>query len=287
MDTQLTLDGESYTVVGILPAGRPWLDYADVYVPMVRNPNDTRTSFELAVIGRLRPRMTLEGGRGDLEGVAQRLEEMFPDDLAGIGIAVGPSSEWVATPETRRALWVLLGAVGFLLMIACVNLANLFLARATGRVRETAIRAAAGASKGRLIRQGLTESLLVSLLGAMLGLGLAVWGVNAMTAMAPGQISGLSEVAINGWIFAFTLGAGVLTGVVTGLVPALHASGGDTAMTLRAGGQSIAGNRAHHRLRGILVASEVALSLILLVGSGLLIRSFGELMGAERGFYTV
>jgi len=286
LDTRLTLDGESYTVVGILPAGRPWLDYADVYVPMVRNPNDTRTSFELAVIGRLLPGMTMEGGSADLEGVAQRLEEMFPDDLAGIGITVGPSSEWVATPETRRALWVLLGAVGFLLMIACVNLANLFLARATGRVRETAIRAAAGASKGRLIRQGLTESLLVSLLGASLGMGLAVWGVGVLTAMAPGQISGLSDVTINGGILAFTLGAGVLTGVVTGLVPALQASGGDAASTLRAGGQSIAGNRAHHRLRGALVAAEVALSLILLVGSGLLIRSFGELMGAERGFET-
>jgi putative ABC transport system permease protein len=126
----------------------------------------------------------------------------------------------------------------------------------------------------------------MSLLGAGLGLGLAVWGVNAMTAMAPGQIAGLSDVAINGWILAFTLGAGVLTGVVTGLVPALQASGSDAASTLRSGGQSIAGNRAQQRLRGALVAAEVALSLILLVGAGLLIRSFGELMGAERGFAT-
>jgi predicted permease len=270
--------------VGILPAGRPWLDYADVFVPMIRDAETVRTSFELAVIGRLRPGMTLEGGQADLDGVAQRLEETYPEDLAGIGVAVGPSSEWIATEETRRALWILLGAVGFLLMIACVNLANLFLARATGRVRETAIRAATGASKGRLIRQGLTESLVVSLLGAALGLALASWGVNALTAMAPGDISGLSDVAINGWILAFTLGAGVLTGIVTGLVPALQASGADAASTLRAGGQSIAGNRAHQRLRGVLVAAEVALSLILLVGSGLLIRSFGELMGAERGF---
>ena len=286
LESQLSLDGESFTVVGVLPSGRPWLDYADLYVPMVRNPEDTRTSFELAVIGRLGPGMTLEAGQSDLESVAQRLEETYPEDLAGIGISVGPSSEWVATPETRQALWVLLGAVGFLLMIACVNLANLFLARATGRVRETAIRAAAGASRSRLIRQGLTESLLISLLGAGLGLGLAVLGINALTAMAPGQISGLADVAINGWILAFTLGAGVLTGVVTGLVPALQASGSDAASTLRAGGQSIAGNRAHHRLRGGLVAVEVALSLMLLVGSGLLIRSFEQLMGADRGFQT-
>jgi predicted permease len=285
LEDQIVLDGESFSIVGVLPPGRPWLDYADVYVPMVRDANAPRNSFEIAVVGRLKPGMTLEAGRGDLEGVAQRLEEAFPV-LEGIGVTVGPSSEWVATPDTRRALWVLLGAVGFLLMIACVNLANLFLARATGRIRETAIRAAAGASKGRLIRQGLTESLVVSLLGAGLGLALAVWGVNGLTAMAPGQIEGLSEVTINGWILLFTLGAGVLTGVVTGLVPALQASGEDAASTLRAGGQSIAGNRAQHRLRGILVAAEVALSLILLVGSGLLIRSFGELMSAEKGFET-
>ncbi len=285
LDTRLTLDGEGYTVVGVLPRGRPWLDFADVYVPMVRD-LEVRTSFELAVIGKLLPGMTLEGGQADLDAVAKRLEETFPEDLAGIGVTVGPSSEWVADPETRRALWILLGAVGFLLMIACVNLANLFLARATGRVRETAIRAATGASRGRLIRQGLTESLVVSLLGAALGLALASWGVNTLTAMAPGDIGGLADVTINGWVLAFTLGAGVLTGVVTGLVPALQASGGDAASTLRAGGQSIAGNRAQGRLRSALVAAEVALSLVLLVGSGLLIRSFGELMGAEKGFET-
>jgi len=286
LESTLTLDGESFRVVGVLPPGRPWLDYADVYVPMVQDPNDTRTSFELAVIGRLRTGTPLEAGLSDLEGVASRLEEIFPAELAGIGITMAPSSEWVATPETRRALWLLLGAVGFLLMIACVNLANLFLARATGRVREIAIRASAGASKGRLIRQGLTESLLTSLLGAGLGFGLAVWGIDALTAMAPGQIPGLSEVTLNAWVLLFTLGAGVLTGVVTGLVPALQASGEDAALTLRAGGQSIAGNRLQTRLREGLVAAEVALSLILLVGAGLLIRSFGELMAADRGFET-
>jgi putative ABC transport system permease protein len=171
-------------------------------------------------------------------------------------------------------------------MIACVNLANLFLARATGRIRETAIRAATGASRGRLIRQGLTEALVVSMLGAAIGLALAIWGVQALIAMAPGQIPGLSDLELNGWVLAFTLGAGVLTGVVTGLVPALQSSRGDAASTLRAGSQSIAGNRSQQRLRSGLVAVEIALSLILLVGSGLLIRSFGELLGAEKGFET-
>jgi len=283
----VTLDGESYTVVGVLPAGRPWLDYGDLFVPMVRSPDEPRQSFELAVIGRLKPGMSLEAGTADLEDVAQRLEETYPEALAGIGITVGPSSEWIATPETRRALWLLLGAVGFLLMIACVNLANLMLARATGRVRETAIRAATGASRARLIGQGLTESLFLSFLGAATGLLLATWGIGALTASAPaGQIPGLDDVGINGWVLAFTLGVAVVTGVITGLVPALQASGGDAASTLRAGGQSIAGNRAHQRLRSGLVTAEVALSLMLLVGSGLLIRSFGQLMDAERGFAT-
>jgi len=286
LGTRLTLDGEGFTVVGVLPRGRPWLDYADVYAPLVRTGEETRTSFEWAVVGRLRPGMTVEAGEDDLAAVARRLEESFPQELAGIGIAVAPSREWVAEPETRRALWILLGAVGFLLMIACVNLANLFLARATGRVRETAIRAASGASRGRLMRQALTESLFISLLGAGIGAGLAVWGVEAAAALAPGQIPGLAEVGLNRWVLLFTLGAGVITGVVTGLVPALQVSGRDAASTLRAGGQSVAGNRAQQRLRGGLVAVEVALSLVLLVGAGLLTRSFGQLMGAEKGFET-
>jgi len=282
----LTLDGEGYSVVGVLPPGRPWLDYGDVYLPLVRSPDDTRSSFELAVIGRLRPDVTLESGRDDLEAVARHLEEAYPAELEGIGITVASSTEWAADEQTRQALWVLFGAVGFLLMIACVNLANLFLARATGRVRETAIRAATGASRGRLLRQGVTESLVISTLGAGLGLLLALWGARALTAMAPDQISGLSDLTLNRWVLVFTLGAGVLTGVLTGLVPALQASRHEAATTLRAGGQSVAGSRAQQRLRGILVAAEVALSLVLLVGSGLLIRSFGRLMGADRGFDT-
>ncbi|MGD8277659.1 MAG: ABC transporter permease, partial [Gemmatimonadota bacterium] len=283
---QLSLDGESYTVVGVLPPGRPWLDYAEVYVPMVRDPGATRTSFEIAVLGRLRPGATLEAGRRDLEGVARRLEETFPADLAGIGVTVGPSSEWIADPGTRRALLLLLGAVGLLLMIACVNLANLFLAQATGRVRETAVRSAAGASRGRLVRQAFTESLVISLLGAGLGLALAVWGVRALAAMAPSDVPGLADVSVNGWILGFTLSIGLVTGVVTGLAPALQAWRGDATTTLRAGGQTIAGSRAQNRVRAGLVAVEVALSLVLLVGAGLLVRSFSGLMTVERGFDT-
>ena len=227
LDRQLTLDGMSCTVVGVLPPGSSWLDEGNLYLPMVKNVNATRTSFEIAVVGRLEPGMTLDAGRQDLEGIAHRLEEAYPEELAGIGVTVGSSSEWGAAPNTRRALWILLGAVGFLLMIACVNLANLFLARSAGRVRETAIRAATGASRSRLIRQALTESLVISLLGAGLGLALAAWSVDALTALAPaGQIPGLSEVTINRWVLAFTLGAGVLTGVVPASSPPCRYRGG-------------------------------------------------------------
>jgi len=282
----LSLDGESYTVVGVLPRGRPWLDYGDVYLPMVRDPAATRTSFEIAVVGRLRPGATIETGRRDLDGLARRLEETYPADLAGIGVTLGPSSEWVADPGTRRALLLLLGAVGLLLLIACVNLANLFLARATARVRETAVRSVAGASRGRLVRQALTESLVVSLAGAGLGLAAAIGGVHALAALAPDDLAGIADVRVNGWILAFALGVGVLTGVATGLAPALQAWRGDAAATFRAGGQTIAGNRAQNRLRAVLVGAEIALSLVLLVGAGLLVRSFKGLMTVERGFDT-
>jgi predicted permease len=286
LGTTITLDEDIYTVVGVLPSGEPWLDYGDVFLPMIRDPDAARGSFEVAVVGRLLPGVTVEAAVADLEGVARRLEELYPEIDAGMGISWGSSEEWVASDNLRRALWILLGAVGFLLMIACVNLANLLLAQASGRVRETAVRAAVGAGRGRLLRQALTESLLLSTLGAGLGLLLALWGLDLVRALDPGGIPRLDEVSINRWVLAFTLGAGILTGVVTGLVPAIHGSGTDAGDTLRGGGRSISGSRAQRRLRGALVATELALSLALLVGAGLLFRSFTEILSVNRGFQT-
>ena len=286
LGTTLTLDGEVYTLVGVLPSGQPWLDYGDVFLPMVRDSDPVRGSFELAVVGRLAPGVTVEAGVADLDGVARRLEELYPEINAGMGISWGSSDEWVADDDLRLALWILLGAVGFLLMIACVNLANLLLAQASGRVRETAVRAAVGAGRGRLLRQALTESLLLSILGAGLGLLLALWGLDLVRTLDPGGIPRLDQVSINRWVLAFTLGAGVLTGVVTGLIPAIHSSGTDAGDTLRGGGRSVSGSRAQRRLRGALVSTELALSLALLVGAGLLIRSFTEILTVDRGFQT-
>jgi predicted permease len=284
--TSLTLDDEGYTVVGVLPAGEPWLNFADVYVPFVRDPEANRVSFEFAVIGRMMPGISMEAALSDLESVARGLEELYPEENAGMGITIAPASDWVADDDLRRALWVLFGAVGFLLMIACVNLANMLLARATARMRETAVRAALGAGRFRIIRQVLTESLVLGLIGAGLGLLLAVWGIDVLRALDPPGIPRVAEIGVNRWVLGFTLGIGLFTGVAAGLLPALNMPRTDFVSALREGDRSMVGNRAQKRLRGLLVAAEVALSLMLLVGAGLLVRSFSELSRVERGFQS-
>ncbi len=284
--TSLTLNGESYTVVGVLPAGRPWLNYRDIFVPFVRIPEANRVSFELYVIGRVAPGVSLEAAHADLESVAARLAELYPDANAGMGITMAPASDWVASDELRRSLWVLFGAVGFLLMIACVNLANLLMAKATARGRETAVRTALGASRGRVAGQLLTESLLLGLIGAALGLLLALAALHTVRAVDPGGIPRLAEVGINPWVLGFTLLVGVFAAVIAGLLPALQAPRSDIIAALGAGDRGVAGGRAQKRLRSGLVAAEVALSLMLLVGAGLLIRSFYALSHVERGFRT-
>lgn len=284
--TTLTLDGETHTVVGVLPPGDPWLNAADVFVPLVRQPDADRVGFYLAVIGRLKPGVTLEMARSDLETIARRLEEQYPEADAGIGIDLAPASEWVADEDLRRALWILFGAVGFLLLIACVNLANMLLAKATGRTRETAVRAALGADRRRITRQVLTESLVLGLLGGGVGLLIAFWGIDAVKAFDPGGIPRLDQIGLNPWVLVFTVVIGIATGILSGLMPAIQLPATDLAMALREGHRGLAGAGSQKRVRNALVAAEVALSLLLLVGAGLLIRSFGELMGVDRGFQT-
>ena len=164
------LDGRSFTIVGVLPHGEPWLNYGDLFIPYVRDPNATRGSFEVAVIGRLSEGIDFDTGLADLNSVASQLAETYPEQLEGIGIAMGSSSEWVADDNLRLALVVLFAAVGCLLLIACVNIANLLMARATARQREMALRAALGAGRPRIIRQVVTESLFMGLIGSLLGL---------------------------------------------------------------------------------------------------------------------
>lgn len=282
--TGMVLDGLPYTVVGVLPPGDLWMDRVDVYVPFVRRAEANRSSFELSVVGRLAPGVTREAARASLESICAQLAKAFPVDDAGMGIGLTPATEWMAEPDVRRALWLLFGAVGVLLLLACVNLSNLMLARAVVRKRETAVRVALGADRLRLARMMLTEALVLSLLGAGLGLLLANGAIAAVRALDPGGIPRLSEAALNPWVLAFTLAVSVVVGAVTGLVPAALAPSSHLVFDLREGERTVAGSRRQGRLRGVLVAVEVALSLVLLVGAGLLVRSFGGVLSADRGF---
>jgi predicted permease len=282
----LTLNGVGHEVIGVLPAGTPYLDWADVFRPLVRTANAQRGSWEMYGFGRLKPGVTLEAARSDLQQVMATLGQRYPDSSRGMSGSISSIIEQVAGENTRRALWVLLGAVGFLLLIACVNLTNLLLAKAAARTREIALRAALGASRGRIVRLLVAESLVLSTAGAALGLLLSYWTLNLLRTSRAWGISRLDEVEVNGWILAFTTVVAVLTGVLTGLVPALQASRSDLAPALREGERSVAGSPRQQRVRGVLVAAEVALTLALLVGAGLLLRSFSALLSIDRGFQT-
>jgi predicted permease len=281
------LDGVAHEVIGVLPAGTPFLDWADVFRPLVRTANAQRGSWEMFGLGRLKPGVTLEAARSDLQRVNRILAERHPDTNKGMSGNIAPLNDLVAGDNTRRALWVLLGAVAFLLLIACVNLTNLLLAKAAGRAREMALRAALGASRRRIVRLLVAESLVLSIAGAGVGVLLAVWSLGGLRATTNAWgIARLDEVEINGWILAFTTLVALTTGLLTGLVPALHAARGDLAPALREGERGVAGTPRQQRLRAVLVGAEVALTLALLVGAGLLLRSFSALLRVDRGFQT-
>jgi putative ABC transport system permease protein len=283
----LTLNGRSYTVIGVLPRGEPWLNEAEVFLPLVRRTDtDDRGSWEIFAIGRLKPGVTLEAASAELNGIGRRLGDLYPKDDKGMGVLLQTSRSWIASDATRRALWVLMGSVGFLLLIACVNLANLFLAKATGKARERALRAALGASRLRLVRQTLTESLLVCGAGGLGGLGLAFGTIKLLQAWNPVGIPRVAELGINAWVLGFTALATLLTAVCSGILPALLGVRDDLASSLREGERNVGGGRFMGRLRGGLVALEVAASLALLVGAGLLLRSFQSVMGRDKGLVT-
>jgi putative ABC transport system permease protein len=272
--------------VGVLPPGEPWLDAADVFIPFIHRANPNRGSFEFSVIGRLAKGVSFQTAEADLNTIAKSLGEQYPKDDDGMGVTLSTSAEWLADKDLRTKLWVLMSTVAFLLLIACVNLANLLLAKATGRTREIAVRAALGASRVRIVRMVLTESLVLGLTGAIFGIVLAALAVAAIKAADPGGIPRITELGINPWVLTFSLCAAILTGVLSGLVPAFQAPYKNIVVGLREGERSQAGSRAQKRVRAVLVSAEVALSLMLLVGAGLLIRSFDRMLRADRGFQS-
>jgi predicted permease len=281
----LTLDDKSYTIIGVLPASFKLFSGIDVYAPIGQwNTPALQSRFAalgLHGIGRLKPGVTLAQARADMDGVMRRLAEAYPDANRGNGATIIPMKERLVG-DAGLILWMLLGAVGFVLLIACVNVSNLLLARSTGRAREFAIRSALGAGQWRLLRQSLTESTLLALLGGGLGLTVAAWGTKAALAALPGGLPRAEEVGLDGRVLAFTLVISLLTGALAGLAPALKISQRRLSETLKEGGRGTGGGR--HRAQGVLVAVEMALALVLLVGAGLMIRSINALWKVDPGF---
>ncbi len=280
----LRLDDKACTVVGVLPPGEPWID-DQIYQLFGQRADSDRGSWEFSVIARLAPGVSMQAAQTDLARVASQLDKAYPAEDRGIGFSTLPASSWISSDNARRALWVLLGAVSFLLLIACLNMANLLLARGTARQREIAVRIALGAGRGRLIRFVLLESLLLSFFGALLGLALAGGALHALQAMEIEGIPRLAEASLNPWVLGFATLTALLTGLLSGLVPALQTPASGTANTMRDSDHQT-GSRGQGRLRSLLVTAEVAISFLLLVGAGLLIRSFSELMAVNRGFHT-
>jgi predicted permease len=271
------------TIVGVLPAGSPWLDSGEFFVPFVRRADANRGSFEYSGVGRLKAGVAIETALADLQAVSKDLERQYPENT-GLGAALTPARSWIASDDMRRTLWILLGAVGLLLVIACVNVANMLLARASARGREIAVRAALGASRLDLIRLSLAESLLLGLLACGAGLAIAAGILTAIRSINPVGIPRIDQVALNGWVFAFASTIAVMVGVATGLAPALQAPRAELIRSLRQRGST--GDRRQALVRSTFVAAEVALSLMLLVGAGLTVRSLIQVLHVDRGFQT-
>ena len=285
----ITLDARDYTIVGVIPADFhldiPGFRDSQVYAPIGQwsNPLLLKRGAGLGFhgIGRLKPGVTIEQARADMEGVTRNLAEAFPDTDKGITAKLTPLKDQMIG-HVRPLLLVLLAAVGFVLLIACVNVANLLLARAASRTREFAVRAALGASQARVVRQLLTESILLALAGGGLGLYLASWGTRAALGVLPAALPRGEQVGVDLHVLIFTAGISLLAGIFFGLTPALKSSQPDLHETLKQGGRGTSGNR--QRMQSVFVVAEIALALVLLIGAGLTIRSLAKLWGVDPGF---
>ena len=281
----LMLDGDNYTVIGIMPPGFSYPEKSDVWIPLSFPPEELamRGYNHLVVVGRLKPGVELSQAQAEMSAIADEQARQFPEANAGRGMRLVTFQD-NQVGDIRTALWILLGAVILVLLIACANIANLLMARATTRQKDTAIRIGLGASRWHLIRQLLTESLLFSLLGGALGLVFTYGGIQILTTVGPANIPRLSEVGIDGWVLAFTLVVSVLTGIIFGLKPALQSTNPNINEWLKEGQRGAPGGALRKRTRNWLVVTEMALALILLIGSGLLIKSFLLLWQVEPGF---
>jgi putative ABC transport system permease protein len=286
LNQSLNFNGRSYTVIGVMPPEYAFPTRVEMWVPLGPLSDDPNWQQRgnhpgLYGVGRLKPGVTQAQAQADMNNIAANLNKQYPDSNANNGIRIRTMMEVLVGATVKQTLWILFGAVGFVLLIACANIANLLLARATGRRKEMAIRAAMGASRWRIGRQLLTESLLLALIGGGLGLVVARLAVRFILYISPTAIPRSREIGLDWRVLAFTLGVSVLTGILFGLVPALQAGEVDVHETLKEAGR---GTSARHWLRSSLVIVEVATTMVLLIGAGLMIRSFYRLQNVNPGF---
>jgi putative ABC transport system permease protein len=288
----ITLDGEPYTVVGVMPADFAPDDYGQLWMPSPwdvppypftpeKDPRPLRDSNYFEAWARLKPGVTLVQARADMDAIARQLEKQYPDANTDVGISVIAMQDNFVR-EVRPTLLLLAAAVAVVLLIGCANVANLLLARATERAKEVSIRSALGASRLRLMRQLLTESVLLALIGGGLGVLLAVWAIPALLSLSPRSIGDLKRIGMNPEVLAFSVAVSVVSGIVFGLAPSFHASRENLSGSLKEGERGSTSSRG--RTRSALVVMEVALSLVLLIGAGLILKSFVRLMNVDPGF---
>src|SRR6266850_7125901 len=285
LNQTLTFNAKSYTVIGVMPQGFQYPSRVEMWVPVGQLSGDSNWQQRgnhpgLYGVARLNPGVTPEQAQAEMTNIAANLETQYPDSNAGNGVKIQPLLE-VFVSDVRRTLWVLFAAVGFVLLIACANIANLLLARASARQKEMAIRAAMGAGRWRIARQLLTESVLLAVVGGTLGLLVARWGIELILYISPNAIPRSREIGLDWRVLAFTIGVALLTGILFGLVPAVQAGVVDVHETLK---ETARGVTRRHWLRSSLVVVEVATTLVLLIGAGLMIRSFYRLQKVNPGF---
>jgi putative ABC transport system permease protein len=280
----LTINDNPFTVVGVLPESFSWGGVRnEVFAPLAPDPARKRGDHRLAVIGRLKPGVTWEQALADMNTIAQQLAQQYPETNNGWSVVARKFYDWVVPEESRRSLLVFAGAVIFVLLIACSNVANLLLARGAARQKEISIRVALGAGRVRIVRQLLAEALLLALIAGGLGLLVAMWVVEVLKTMNPANLPRINELSVDGRVLAFGLLISLVTGVLFGLFPALQASRPDLNETLKDGARGSSGIGGQ-RVRGALVIVEVALSVALLISAGLLLRSFWKLQDVKPGF---
>ena len=284
----IALDGASYTVIGVLPAELKYFPRSQLYLPLGQfsrsHGMDTRGNHQgIQGIARLRPGMSVAQAQSELDVVMRALEKQYPDSNSGVTATVTSFDDYLFH-GTRPALLLLLGAVGLVLLIACANIANLFLARATARQKEFALRTTLGAARGRLIRQLLTESLMFSVAGGALGLLVANWSIGPLLRLAPPDVPRLADTQIDWRVMLFTLGISIATGILFGLAPAFHALRfGDLGSSLKETGASVTSTRSRQKLRSVLLVFEVALAIVLVIASGLVVRSIVRVLEVKLG----